>query len=243
MVKSRDVHFDSIIIMNKPLSKLPPRPVVFVGSSRESLKVAEALNVLLDRYCEVKIWSQGVFGLSQGTLESLVGALDDFDFAILVLSPDDLVICREQESPAPRDNVLFELGLFMGALGRQRTYILYDRTADIRLPTDLAGVTAATYQPHVNGDLTSALGAAATKIKRQMERCGLRSQKRLAELSQAAEGFDNAASRMNKLVELIARSRKVELDVITTQFGLAIGTENLEMIKRDLRDLEDTLAS
>jgi predicted nucleotide-binding protein len=92
------------------------RPSLFIGSSTEGSRIAKALQVLLDHACEVTVWNQGVFGLSQGTLESLVNALDEFDFAVLALTADDLVISREQESSAPRDNVLFELGLFMGGL-------------------------------------------------------------------------------------------------------------------------------
>jgi predicted nucleotide-binding protein len=101
----------------------PPRPSVFVGSSSEGLNVARNIQALLDRECEVKLWDQGVFGLSTGTLESLVLALDEFDFAILVLTPDDMILSRGQEHPSARDNVLFELGLFMGGLGRPRTFI------------------------------------------------------------------------------------------------------------------------
>lgn len=148
------------------------RPSVFVGSSTEGLEIAKALQVLLDDACEMVIWSQGVFGLSQGRLESLVHALDQFDFAVLVLTADDLVISRESSSSAPRDNVLFELGLFMGSLGRKRTFILYDRTAGLKLPSDLAGVTPATFERHNSGNLRSALGAAATRIEEQVRRLG-----------------------------------------------------------------------
>lgn len=150
------------------------RPTVFVGSSTEGLPIAQALQVLLDHQCEVEIWSQGVFGLSQGGLESLVLALDRFDFAVLVLSADDLIMNRGETVAAPRDNVLFELGLFTGGLGRARTYMLYERIKPPKLPTDLAGITAATFEQHSSGNLEAALGAAATKIKQQIQRLGLR---------------------------------------------------------------------
>lgn len=155
---------------------LRPRPTLFIGSSTEGLPVAKALQLLLDRTLEVTVWSQGVFGLSQGTLESLVAAVNEYDFALLALTPDDLVTSRDTSAPAPRDNVLFELGLFMGAIGRQRTYLLYDRTAQLRLPSDLAGVFAATYEPHVTGNLPAALGAAATQIEEHVLKLGRRSE-------------------------------------------------------------------
>lgn len=152
----------------------PTRPVVFIGSSSEGLAVAQALQLNLDPYAEVILWSQGVFGLSEGSLESLVERLQDFDFAILVLTPDDLTLSRGNEAPSPRDNVVFELGLFMGALGRTRSFIVYDRTADIKLPSDLAGVTAATFQPPSAGSLQSALGACSTAIQSAIQAQGIR---------------------------------------------------------------------
>ena len=217
------------------------RPSVFIGSSSEGLKIAKTLQVLLQHPCEVTIWSQGVFGLSQGTLESLVNALDAYDFAILVLTADDLVTSRAASASVPRDNVLFELGLFMGGLGRNRTFIVYDRTADLKLPSDLAGVAAATFEPPVAGSLQSALGACATLIEEHIAKLGVRDRERLRLLSEATRGFDETALRMQKLIELIARSRKVELDIISTQFGGVIAPDKLRQLTRDLSDLEATL--
>ncbi|MEN9866536.1 MAG: hypothetical protein RL748_2126 [Pseudomonadota bacterium] len=218
------------------------RPTLFVGSSSEGLKIAKAIQVLLDHSCEVTIWSQGIFGLSEGTLESLVSAMDDFDFAVLVLTPDDLLTSRNEITPTARDNVLFELGLFMGSLGRKRTFIVYDRSAKLKLPSDLAGVCAATFEPHATGNLQSSLGAATTRIEDQITKYGVREADRLKGLSEAAKGFDAAASQMEKLVELIARSRKVELDIISSQFGPLIPHDKLMQMKRDLIDLDETLS-
>lgn len=156
------------------------RPSVFVGSSAEGLPVAEALQLNLDRVCEVVIWSQGVFGLSDGTLESLVETAADYDFAVLVVTPDDMTQSRGRTQQAPRDNVLLELGLFIGILGRKRSIVVYDRTAEIKLPSDLAGVTHAGYQPHSSGNLQASVGAACTQIKAAIIELGLRERQRLS---------------------------------------------------------------
>jgi predicted nucleotide-binding protein len=66
-------------------------------------------NGLLEHSCECQIWHQGLFGLSGGTLETLVNKLDLFDFAILCLTPDDLTTSRGKEQQSPRDNVILEL--------------------------------------------------------------------------------------------------------------------------------------
>ncbi len=217
------------------------RPSMFIGSSSEGLAVARNIQALLDRECEVKVWNQGVFGLSAGTLESLVLALEEFDFATLVLTPDDLTRSRDQERQTARDNVLFELGLFMGGLGKSRTFIVYDRTAGLILPSDLAGVTAATYQPHADGNLRAALGAPTTDILQRIGQLGFRGPERLRQLTQAAENLQKAGDQFHQLIRLLARSRKVELEIISTQFGSMIQPDRLAEMKRDLDDLQRTL--
>src|SRR5690349_18584537 len=116
------------------------KPSIFIGSSSEGLKGAQAIEFQLQQEAEVTIWNEGFFGMGDGTLETLVNSLERFDFAILVLTADDLVISREISFQSPRDNVMFELGLFMGRLGRSRTFIVCNSAEKLKLPSDLAGV-------------------------------------------------------------------------------------------------------
>ena len=129
------------------------RPYVFIGSSSEGLEVAKAVQANIDHSCESHIWSQGLFGLSEGNLETLVNAVERFDFAVLALTPDDLIVSRGSEQESPRDNVLFELGLFLGGLGRDRVFMVVHRSAKLKLPSDLAGITPATFEPPVAGTM------------------------------------------------------------------------------------------
>ena len=213
------------------------KPSVFIGSSTEGLKIAKTIQLLLDRVCEVTIWSQGVFGLSKGYLEELVSSLEKFDFAILVLTPDDMTISRETESDSPRDNVIFELGLFVGGIGRNRTYVVYDRTKKIKIPSELAGISMATFELHSNGNLESSLGACCTRIENEIEKNGVRENKRFNQLSDATKNVNKTNQKFQTLINLMARSRKVELDVISSQFGAFINTDHLKDIKKDLDDL------
>ena len=213
------------------------KPSVFIGSSSEGLKIAKTIQLLLDKVCEVTIWSQGVFGLSKGYLEELVASLEKFDFAILVLTPDDMTFSREVESDSPRDNVIFELGLFVGGIGRNRTYIVYDRNRKIKIPSDLAGISMATFEMHSDGNLESSLGACCTRIENEIEKNGLRENKRFNQLADATKNVDQTNLKFQTLVNLMARSRKVELDIISSQFGKFINTDHLKEIKKDLDDL------
>jgi len=117
---------------------------LFIGSSSEGLNIAQSLKKSLDEACnswiESTIWNSGtIFKLNRGTLDSLVSASRKYDYAILVATADDITIKREEIVEAIRDNVLFEAGLFTGALGIERAFILIDE--NINPPTDLLGIT------------------------------------------------------------------------------------------------------
>lgn len=145
------------------------RPRVFIASSVEGLPVAEALEVDLQFFADVTIWEQGVFHPSQGSLAAIDEAANQSDFAIAVLTADDLITKRGQTHAAPRDNVIFELGFFMGRLGIDRTFMVYSRDNPPALPSDLQGVTAVTYAERADGNLEAAVGPAAIQIREAMQ--------------------------------------------------------------------------
>lgn len=143
-----------------------PRPQIFIGCSVEGLTEAKLIQLELAHSADPVIWSQGVFGLSRGTLETLVEKARSFTHAVLVLTPDDMLIKRESEVTAARDNVLFELGLFMGALGRERTFVVAEKS--VRLPTDLAGISIVSYQRGEGANLVANIGPVVTKLQLEM---------------------------------------------------------------------------
>ena len=143
------------------------KPTLFVGSSSETLDVAYAAQRNLEDVSEVVVWTQGIFELTKSYLESLLEALDDTEFGLFILGADDLIRIRGTEMPTARDNVIFELGLFIGRLGRDRTFILMPkRSADFHLPSDLLGVSTATFEPPSRPDrIQAALGPACHDIR------------------------------------------------------------------------------
>jgi len=146
-----------------------PRPRVFIASSVEGLPIAEAIALDLQFVADVTIWDQVVFPLSEGTLAALDAAADQSDFAIVVLTADDTTTKRGRTYPVPRDNVLFELGFFMGRLGVERTYMVYSRDNSPTLPSDLAGITPATFAERADGNLAAAIGPASTQIRQAIQ--------------------------------------------------------------------------
>ena len=97
------------------------RPKVFVGSSVKSLDVAYAIQENLEHDAQLTVWPQGVFELSRTAVESLDRVLAASDFGIFVFAPNDVLRLGKKTYAAVRDNILFELGLFVGRLGVERT--------------------------------------------------------------------------------------------------------------------------
>jgi predicted nucleotide-binding protein len=143
-----------------------PKPRIFIGCSSEHLGAAEALQILLADRVQPRLWRQG-FGLSQGFLEALVAETKRTDYAVMLLAPDDMLTRRNVTGSAPRDNIIFELGLFIGALGRDHVFMIRPRNVQQQLPSDLEGLVAASYdEPPRDEDWMDVMGVPAARILR-----------------------------------------------------------------------------
>ena len=125
------------------------KPRIFLGSSTQQAKLLNAVARGLEELADVDAWTT-VFNPGVSTLDRLVELTHEVDFAVFVFAHDDWTsksAAPDAESwqASPRDNVVFEAGLFGGALGMRRTFILHARGA--KLPTDLLGLTSIRYDP------------------------------------------------------------------------------------------------
>lgn len=150
------------------------KPNIFIGSSVEGLNTAFAIQKNLDYEANVTVWTQGVFELSQTAIESLITVMDKADYAIFVFTPDDKTFMRKTEHNTVRDNVIFELGMFIGKLGRQRVFIIAPDGSDMHIPTDLLGITIGNYNSaRDDGNLQAATGGICHKVSEIMKKLGL----------------------------------------------------------------------
>ena len=140
------------------------KPRIFLGSSGKQAKLLEALARGLGDVAIVEPWTTS-FNPGTTTLERLIELSREVDFAVFVFAHDDWTMTSQRSSPAagagqasPRDNVVFEAGLFGSALGMRRTFILHSREA--KLPTDLLGLTVVRY-----GDASTAAEMRAVNQK------------------------------------------------------------------------------
>ena len=119
------------------------KPRIFLGSSGKQQKLLQALTRGLDDVARVEPWTTS-FNPGTTTLERLVELAREVDFAAFVFARDDWTTSSPPASDdagsgqaSPRDNVIFEAGLFGAALGMRRTFILHASGA--KLPSDLLG--------------------------------------------------------------------------------------------------------
>jgi CRP/FNR family cyclic AMP-dependent transcriptional regulator len=149
------------------------QPLIFVGSSSEQVEIArEIQSGLAHDPMVVNVWTDSVFQASRTSIENLMRAVAEADFAVLVIAPEDHIVSRETEYLGPRDNVLFELGLFMGGIGRERTLIVKPRGIDTKLPSDLLGVTPIDYATGDDATLISRIAPVCTEIRRIVTKTG-----------------------------------------------------------------------
>ena len=139
---------------------------VFIISSVEALDMARIIqNAFAYDPFITFIWTDGVFRVTNYTLQSLEDEVDNSDFAIAIAHADDMTEFRGTKWPTPRDNVIFELGLFMGRLGKARAILMEPRDEGVKLPSDLTGITTIPYR-FVKGKDAAAIMAPACNALR-----------------------------------------------------------------------------
>jgi hypothetical protein len=156
------------------------KPCIFLGSSGKQTKLLEALTRGLEDVAHVEPWTTS-FNPGTTTLERLLELCREVDFAAFVFAQDDWTSTTSQTptpgaAPAgaptesgqasPRDNVVFEAGLFGGVLGMRRTFILHAEGA--KLPSDLLGLTCVRYE----GTTAAEMRVVNQKLRKAIENEG-----------------------------------------------------------------------
>jgi len=154
------------------------KPKILVYSAKEDTKVAVAIQGNLQDYADVVVWHQDAFPLTDPTtVEGLTKHAWTSDFGIFVLTPHDQVKIRGKDFAAPRDNVLFELGVFVGRLERNRNMLVIPQRQPhdpaTRIPTDLEGWILCKYDPN-QSNLKAAVAPVCERIRDHIESLGRR---------------------------------------------------------------------
>ena len=123
------------------LRQLHPPPHVFIGCSSAALPLGNKIKEKLETNGDIvaTVWNKQLLELGGIILDNLLRYVSSFDFSVLVLSADDFTSSTQggEATAAPRDNVIFEMGLFMEAKGRERVLVVREEGA--KMPADIGG--------------------------------------------------------------------------------------------------------
>lgn len=169
---------------------------LFIGSSSKEVAIADHLKMRLEEhladFVECTIWKDGkIFSLNKSTIDSLMVASRKFDYGILIATKDDIVKVRKVKVYAPRDNVMFEMGMFLGSLGLTRAFLLVEKAS--KLPTDYNGITVSYFEKNVDGSLDNAIQQIAENILNSKKSFNIRP---VPSAALALSYFDNFIQRL-----------------------------------------------
>jgi hypothetical protein len=157
-------------------------PRLFIASSSGASVFAEGIQLNLQHIAEAVPWTQLMLPLSSNLIEALEKEIRQSDFAVFIFTGDDSGKIGDREYELVRDNVLIELGISVGSLGRDRTFIVVAKSYGntLRIPSDLLGLTYANFDPAAytvaKGNEKTVMGIAGSTIKNSILRLGRRPQ-------------------------------------------------------------------
>jgi hypothetical protein len=212
------------------------KPKVFVGSSAEGLKIAEVVAAHVAADFDPRPWEKGLFLPGTYPLEALEDAIHECMFAIIVGTADDVLTKRGVAAPTIRDNLIFELGLFVGSLGRKRTILLIPAGVTLALPSDIYGLTPARYEsregPPTSKEWLDALQLATVDVtaalQRELARHVASEQERRSRLLQ-----DRRRQAVQRLYRAVTQLRDLFI-ALPTEALAALGNKiRFDKVKRD----------
>lgn len=145
---------------------------IFIGSSSEESVLAESVKKILEPEFDVVVWNDtvwdtSVFKINNNFLHDLLKATLQFDYGILLGTTDDKVIVRNSEVLQSRDNILFELGLFMGRLGLSKCAFVVEK--ELNILSDVKGISLARFTKTDPSSFISAISTVASLFRSQKD--------------------------------------------------------------------------
>lgn len=196
---------------------------IFIGSSKESLRVAETVQAFFKDKYEAVIWNKGFFEQNKDTYTQLYKKAKSFDYAIFIGGIDDKVLRldggRRRKKIAPRDNIYLELGLYAGILSPECTFFLINEKCNIA--SDLFGINVEKYKKD------SEIISACQVFQDSIEKLNKQSRITLLPSTSLAMGYYNNYVRMLcakilDLEELCFQNKTVKLYNLKKRFSIVI---------------------
>ncbi len=140
------------------------RPKIFIGSSKAGLEVAEKVKTYLSSIADCFVWSEpDIWEPNRSTFDNLIRMANYFDFGVFVATADDLTETNDRLVIEPRDNVILEMALFLGAMGHHKSFLLVEN--GIKLPTDFNGIYMPRFDINDDNSIKDACNTYMAKIE------------------------------------------------------------------------------
>lgn len=140
------------------------KPKIFIGSSKAGYTIAEKVKANLSSVGDCFLWQDpDVWEPNRSTFDNLLRMARYFDFGVFVATADDLTLTNDKIVIEPRDNVILEMSLFLGSMGRDKSFLLVEE--DIKLPSDFNGIYMPRYKRNEDASIFSACKEYASKIE------------------------------------------------------------------------------
>jgi hypothetical protein len=192
------------------------RPKVFIGSSSQGYEIAEKVKDCLSVCGDCFLWKDGgVWEANRSTFDNLLRIVNYFDFGVFVATADDLTLTNNNIVIESRDNVILEMALFLGAVGKDKSFLLVED--GIKLPSDFNGIYMPRFNRNSNSSINEACSAYTQKISEHY-RLGFLS---LYPTTALAIGYYK--NFVSGLVESVQNAESIKSDGATfTQFKLKV---------------------
>lgn len=140
------------------------KPKIFIGSSKAGLPTAQKVSDNLSSIADCYIWEDpNIWEPNKSTFDNLLRMASYFDFGVFIATADDLTMTNEQIVIEPRDNVILEMALFLGAMGKHKSFLLVE--SGIKLPTDFNGIYMPRFDPADDSSIKTATDSYAKAIE------------------------------------------------------------------------------
>lgn len=201
------------------------KPKIFIGSSKSGYQIAEKVKANLSSIADCYLWlDPDVWETNRSTFDNLIRMSNYFDFGVFVATSDDLTLTNDKLVIEPRDNVILEMALFLGAMGHNKSFLLVEE--GVKLPSDFNAVFMPRFDKTKDDSILTACNKYISKITEHYHLGHLS----LYPTTALAIGYYK--NFVADLVESVQSAEKLELDGTTfTDFKLKI------VIPKDLKGM------
>ena len=140
------------------------KPKIFIGSSTSGYPIAEKVKNYLSKIGDCFLWQDpDVWETNRSTFDNLIRMSNYFDFGVFVATADDLTLTNDKLVIEPRDNVILEMSLFLGAMGHNKSFLLVED--GVKLPSDFSGIYMPRFDKTKEETIEAACSAYISKIE------------------------------------------------------------------------------